>query len=649
MSRIISGDEQGRFLIQFPYDAELVHAVKAALPLAMWDRKHKVWTISSGAWREVQAFAASCQFSLAPSGARLVTHASDRLVASRATDAACVIPCPEGLAYLPFQKAGIVFASTRPTVLLADEMGLGKTVQAIGLINLLPEIERVLVICPASLKLNWAKELNRWLTRPLSVGIAGAKHLTMASITIINYDILSRHEGELTARTFDLIIADECHFIKNPKTKRAQQVFGLTGKRKAYLTGTPIVNRPKELFPLLSQLDPLNWPSPWKFKQRYCGLHHNGFGWVDTGATNLEELQDRLRSTIMVRRLKKDVLTELPPKRRQIIELPVPGAKASLVEAEHAFYEAREDRMATLRAAVELARVSDEPGAFEASVGQLRKGMGVDFAEMSKLRRETALLKLPDVLAHLDTALEESSKIVVFAHHREVLQQLAAHFGPDGVLLYGDTPLADRQRAVDRFQTDDRCRIFIASILAAGVGITLTASSHVVFAELDWVPGNVTQAEDRCHRIGQADSVLIQHLVLAGSTDATMARTIVAKQAVIDRALDVEHARVPILPVLGPTPVVETLTKRDLDADAQRLTEPQIVVIHAALRTLAAYCDDARSVDGQGFSKIDVAIGKSLAATWRLTPKQAALGQRIAWKYRRQLPETLVTQLEVVA
>jgi hypothetical protein len=175
------------------------------------------------------------------------------------------------------------------------------------------------------------------------------------------------------------------------------------------------------------------------------------------------------------------------------------------------------------------------------------------------------------------------------------------------------------------------------------VGITLTAASHVVFGELDWVPGNVTQAEDRAHRIGQKESVLVQHLVLEGSLDATMARRIVRKQEVIDQALDVVTEATP------DANGAQTRRKADpreaLAQAAALMTEGQRQAAHEAIRMLATMCDGAQARDGSGFNKLDSAIGKDLAARLTLSPKQAALAEKIARKYRRQLPDELVARM----
>ena len=273
---------------------------------------------------------------------------------------------------------------------------------------------------------------------------------------------------------------------------------------------------------------------------------------------------------------------------------------------------------------------------------------------MAKVRHDTAVAKIPFVIEHLKAVMEAGNKVVVFAHHHDVLDALAVEFHKVAVKLDGRTDQKVRQANIEAFQNEDKVRMFIGGIQAAGLGITLTAASHVVFAELDWVPGNVTQAEDRLHRIGQEGSVLVQHLVLEGSLDATIAKTMVSKQAVIDAALDTEHEtrdntavaleEEPVIPVQSST---TSATKKAIHTEAKTLTLEQVEAVHEALKYLTSLDSDRAAVlNAAGFSKIDTDIGHSLADAERLTPRQAALGKRIVTKYRRQLDPALVAAVK---
>ncbi len=433
---------------------------------------------------------------------------------------------------------------------MADEQGLGKSVTAIGLANALAA-KSILVICPASLKLNWQREVRTWLVERRSIHVVDTKNdewiTRRPDVLIINYDIVHQFHDPLRARVWDLLIVDEAHYLKNPESRRSRYILGkkirgprlydiepIPARRKVFLTGTPIVNRPIELWPLVHALDPEHWPHYSDYVLRYCGAVVGGGAKTLQGATNLDELQEKLRATVMVRRLKKDVLSDLPPKMRQLIELPANGSSKA-VRNEYRAYEKWQNLVEELQRTVEMSRASDNPSDYREAVDNLKQGVRVAFGEMAAARKEVALRKVPPVLERL---ADRSGRVVLLAHHKEVIRRYAQALGDTAVVLTGDTPVQERQEAVDRFQNDPTCEVFIGSIMAAGVGLTLTAASHVIFAELDWVPGNMAQAEDRCHRIGQQESVLVQHLVFEGSLDATMARTLVEKQRVIDQALD---------------------------------------------------------------------------------------------------------------
>lgn len=472
---------------------------------------------------------------------------------------------PFGRTYLPYQTEGIAFAARQAACLIADEPGLGKTVQALGVANV-TKAARILIICPASLKNNWRIEAERWLVLPLSIGIAAGSRWPEDDVVIVNYDILDRHGPRIRKAEWDLLIVDECQYLKNPETDRTKAVLGRGGipaKRKVFLSGTPMENRPIELWPLLYSLAPQHWGSYHEFGIRYangremvqihrmnaedwkvfrswcaftgrdaptamvtartweeftkaCKPHPAGLrlrrSWDYRGASNLAELNARLQR-FMIRRKKDDVLKDLPPKRRQVIELSPTGVRY----------------------------LTHERKAMKEAVLMLQQdNVQASFEQLSKVRHETTLEKLDQCCDFLSVALESSPKIIVFCHHGDVwgalLARLAKH-NPVGIS--GGSSQRDRIAAVEKFQTDPSCRVFVGTIGAAGVGLTLTAASHVVFVELDYVPAKILQAEDRAHRIGQKNSVLVQHLVLEGSLDARMARILVHKMDVIAQVLDV--------------------------------------------------------------------------------------------------------------
>lgn len=477
------------------------------------------------------------------------------IAASRAKDADIIIPSPDGLSYMPFQKAGVAFASERENTLIGDEMGLGKTIQALGLINLNKEIERVLVVCPASLKINWKREAEKWLLpERFKIEIAESKLFPWyANFIIINYDILLKHRESLRDKEWDLIILDEGHYIKNSDSQRHREIVGnkkedispIPTKRKLVLTGTPIENRPEEIWAIWHYLDPQEAPDYFRFMQRYYEAHKEeifmkGRGgkrrtvWKYGKPKNLDDLQYRLRSSIMIRRKTAEVMSELPPKRRQIIELPLNGNE-SLVQKEFEAFEAWEKA----KKERENARQLEDDEQYRERIKQLKEMEEQSLAELATLRRQLALQKLPYLVEHLQEAIDSSGKVICFLYHREMVEKLQECFGAEAVHLYGGMSGPAKQEAVDRFDQDGSVKLFIASILAAGVGLNLTVSNHEIFGEIDWVPGRIEQAEKRAHRIGQERPVLVQHLVFESSLDSYMAKSMVEKMEKIEMALDV--------------------------------------------------------------------------------------------------------------
>ena len=340
-----------------------------------------------------------------------------------------------------------------------------------------------------------------------------------------NYDQLHKLDS---SSTWDLTIVDEAHYIKNPESQRSRAILRL-GQRSglvAALTGTPVPNYLLELLPLLLLLDPKTWDmgrgSGAAFAQRYCGpklvLRGGRYQMTYEGATNKEELQERLRSTILIRRLKSQVLKELPAKTWKVLAFPDTGLK-NLVQAEQEAFRA---------------------GGFteDMPVEEMRKRK-VPFEELSAARKELGVAKVSAVLDHLRAVLREQPKIAVYAHHREVLTALSnelAEFNP--AVIRGESTEEMRGNAVARFQTDPACRVFIGSITAAGEGITLTASSYCAFAEPSWSPKDMDQVSDRFHRIGQVNPVLIEVLVIDGSVDANVMKKVLQKVETLKGVLD---------------------------------------------------------------------------------------------------------------
>jgi len=606
--------------------------------------------------------------------------------ASHAQDSAFEVPAPEGLAYRPFQKAGVAYMvnalKTFKGVVNGDDMGLGKTIQTAGLVNADPSIQTVLMICPNTLRINWKREAQKWLTRDFKIQVINETEAPDydSNFVIVNYDKLVGKPAKvvhtaLMARNWDLLVADEAQYLKNPKAQRSVAVLGREddpqapglvsrAKKVLFLTGTPIENRPIEFHPLLRACAPEKFPF-WFYAKRFCNAHTEFVPgkskpvWDFSGASNLEELQATLRSTVMVRRLKTEVLKELPKKVRQVVHLPSEGV-AHLIDEESEEFAGYNDEIETARAEVELAKAVGDEDAYKAAVSRLTNKMALAFAAMSSLRHEVAIAKIPYVVSYVNDMIEAGvKKVIVFAHHLDVIDGIAAEFGDAAVVLTGRNNANEKQTAVDRFQTDASVQVFVGQIQAAGVGITLTAASKVVFAELDWVPGRVSQAEDRANRIGQTESVQVVHLVFDGSLDARMAQILVSKQEIADRALDNADLDFATMAKDAAAQAKKPRTRKIVHDDGTIetievvypvATAEERAVAKKAMQILAGRCDGAVIEDGAGFNKMDTRIGKALAERPRdYTDGEVHLAKKLARTYRRQLPTEIVNFLGVAA
>lgn len=516
--------------------------------------------------------------------------------ASMATDSDMDIPMPDGSRQLfPFQRAGVEYGYQKSGVLIADPPGLGKSAQSICIVNTMQKVRHGLIICPASLKKNWTREWKMWtIHKHLKIGIVTTETVDKldkygkpmrhpperagllgkkikvtqdvwpedCDIHVINKELFERHEDILKDTVRDFLIIDEAHVFCNEKAKTSMHIWGggkgknrvypILGKKRIFLTGTPITTRPRNLWAFVKALDPRGLGANWfDFHERYCGGEESTFGYYKDGATHLEELNVKLRAAFMVRRDKKEVLKDLPPKTREIILLPNDGL-AKQVEREltqvRSFLAQYESDLGIEDVDDALDYMEDmsadlEDMTYSEIAESMENNMEIAFAEMSAARKALALAKAPLVKEHVDRLLETGEKVILFCYHKEVAAYFKKAYSNMCAFVTGATPSNRRQDQVDMFQEDPDCRVFIGNIAAAGVGFTLTAASIVVFAEISWVPSELEQAEDRAWRIGQLCNVLVQHLVIDGSIDARMIEVILERIAEIERALDAKHVR----------------------------------------------------------------------------------------------------------
>ena len=452
------------------------------------------------------------------------------------------VPLPEGLKLFSYQKAGVEFLVSRKNVLLADQMGLGKTIQIIGYLNFIintGKIPSVLIVCPASVKYNWEKELKKWLIAPLSIevleGKNGFEQNPQINVYISNYDILK----DKNFTNLNIIVLDEAHYIKNEqaqRTKEVQRICKANPKAKIIaLTGTPMLNRPRELFPILKILEPSRFNNFFRFAITYCGAYkksiHTKEGkkefWDFNGASNTEELGRLLRATVMLRREKTEVLRELPDKIRTVIPIkkPITGRIVNIENETQKIVE----KIKEINKKIYQAKKKNNNELLNQLRIEKTEIRSVALPLINEYRRLAFEEKKDSIVSFLDDVLPDE-KIVLFVHHLEVadfFKNTFSHLNP--CIITGQTPPQQRQIMIDSFNRDKNHPLFIATILAAAEGITLTASSTVVFAEYEWTPAKMLQAEDRCHRIGQKKTVNSYWFTLQNSIDEMFINKIIEK------------------------------------------------------------------------------------------------------------------------
>lgn len=408
----------------------------------------------------------------------------------------------------PYQEEGVRFLTTHPHALLADEPGVGKTAQAI-IAAFSVGAKSILVVCPASVRLGWWDEVSKW------------------GGSINRWDVISYNgavSGKGLQRRYDVVILDEEHYCKTPESQRTQAIFGningiaRRGKYIWCLTGTPVLNRPRELYPILKTLCPaFSQMSFAAYAQRYCGAYFDGRAINTKGASHLDELREKLRG-FMLRRTKAEVAPELPPKVYHRARLDVTAEEMAAVWEEERAIGNREERISSI--AEDFSQLGD----------------------LARLLRMTGEAKVPATVAYLKDLLSSGvDKVVVFARHREVIRRLEEGMKLEGVVVYhGGMSDDQKKEAVDAFRREGGARVFVGQIAAAGTGINglQDTCSTVVFAELSWVPGEMGQAVDRCHRLGQtAECVNVHMLHVHGTLESAVLAVLERKEKVITKLM----------------------------------------------------------------------------------------------------------------
>lgn len=564
-SNVIELAENGKLVFVFDFDWDTLASIKA-VPGRAWEDcpgysgKVNTVVISEQSVKVTRAIADKWGFVFTKEAEQAISETLDKqrenLEASRALDSD--IKEIEGLGgeLRPFQKAGAAYLIKNKKTFLADEMGTGKTIQSLAAIKAVKSTCSIIIV-PASLKLNWAREAKKWLGIK-AVVLNGRKGQIKGrpEMIVANYDIYHHYLDQLRALEPDAVIFDESHRLKNHRSLRGRAADDLInghlkdekGKKRLpgqrqipyvwFLTGTPVLNRPNELLHPLSIMGALDkFGGFWEFARRYIGARQGSFGLDMSGAQNLPELNQKLRAYgLFIRRTKEQVLPELPDKQWATIPVTLSNEKE--------YRKAEKDVIAFIgdRAVQEtefIQSVQDLPddekqkaiakyrSSKEAAAARARQ-----LTEINALKQLAAKGKLKEAINWIDDFLASGEKLIVFAYHRFVTEHLAKHYNCPFII--GGMPSHKRQEAVDSFQNDPNVKLIICNIVAAGEGLTLTAASNELFLEFAWTPAAMDQASDRAHRIGQKDNVVCWQMIGEGSIDEKVVQLIETKRAVVN-------------------------------------------------------------------------------------------------------------------
>lgn len=513
------------FEIQFHYRPYLVEKVKG-IPGRWYDHVRKLWKVPAVHKDHVERFAKANGFKIG----EVIEPVQDFDIPDLPE---LTVDIPLRMELFPYQRKGVARALELKRLIIGDEPGLGKTGQSIAAIYHVKAFP-CLIICPSSLKINWQREWSKWTDRKAMVLEDKVKNTWhryyeagMADVFIVNYESLKKYFVESIdvppgkkmrlnhikfndkVNFFKSIVVDESHRCKSFATQQSKFVKGICANKEYImaLTGTPVINKPIDLMPQLGIIGRDSDFGGYKsFRDRYCAGPKE--------ASNLKELNFRLNRTCFFRRDKKDVLKDLPAKMRQVVYCNIATRK------EYADAEADLENYL-----MQYRNATDE---------QVQKSMkGEIMVRIGILKNISARGKLSDVYEFIDDVMESGEKLVLFGHLKEVIGQIKHHY-PGCVSITGDDRMDERQMSVDSFQNNPNCKLIVCSIQAAGVGLTLTASSRVAFVELGWHPAIHDQCEDRCHRIGQTDSVQCTYFLGKDTIDEHVYKIIDDKRAMAD-------------------------------------------------------------------------------------------------------------------
>lgn len=526
--------------LSFAYDPVKVKAVKQ-IPSITWHAKTKAWRAPVSSIAEVLAWAElfrePVEEGLTTLAEEIKNKHHESVQMSRSTEADLNV---SGLPLLAYQRAGVAYASHARRCFIADDMGLGKTLQAIATVEYVQDSYPVLVVCPPNLVLNWKKEYAKWLPERTVSTITDRQTFPeeQTDVLVVGYSNIAHWEKRLDG--YRSIVFDESHYIKSPDAQRTKAGLKLAKKVPSdgivlCLTGTPVTNRPAEYASQLEVLGKINlFGGRWGFYRRYCAAFRDKWGqWNISGHSNLDELNEKLRGVCYIRRTKDQVLSDLPPVRHAPVWVTgSPAAMAEYHKAERDIVEYLVERAKQIAAELGLSPRS------AAVLARMKAEANEHLVKLSVLRRLAAKAKMEAVEEFINSHQESNLKVVVAAHHRDVVDEIARKYG--NLKIQGGMLVEEVEAVKSRFQEEpcETAPVIVLSIQAAKTGHTLTAAQDVLFVELPWTPADVDQTYSRCHRLGQQGSVTATYLLCNGTIDEYVYDLIERKRGVVGVATD---------------------------------------------------------------------------------------------------------------
>jgi SWI/SNF-related matrix-associated actin-dependent regulator 1 of chromatin subfamily A len=520
-TQITLRSDENRIIIASDYDVELISVLKSAG--CSWNKNEKVWhapiVLAPKIIKKLEELDQNRFIINRLDEVNKAIEAINKVIeASSAVDVES-FDLPDNLNLFNYQKAGVKFILDRGgRALIGDEQGLGKTIEALVSVILLND-RRVIVVCPASVIENWKREAKRWIGIDACAPKKSNEDVTGHDFIVISYDAAKK----LKIGQRDCIIIDEAHYIKNTKSQRHKAIVEIADRCKHViaLTGTPLLSRPVELWGIMRAVQGKNAMNFWNYANRFCDAKQTRFGWDFAGASNLDELNQLFRS-FAVRRVKSQVLTDLPEKINETVYL----------------YDivGKSDTEKTIEQL--LKRHKNNVNAVLKSLGA--EGIKQLWGKVLQEFHENAEIKTKDKMLMEFVVDAVTVKTLVFAKHKNILDQLENSLNEENIKFIridGDVDINKRQRLVDDFNNNEDIKVALLSFGAAREGLNMQSASQVIFTEMDWTPGAMSQAEARAHRMGQKNSVLVKTLITT-PFDNLLRDVILSKSAVLANSVD---------------------------------------------------------------------------------------------------------------